>query len=303
MDCSETREVELMRIRLNAIRIENTHLEQELECLTRSESAQENEEREEADQRQSIDRQSKTTALAQLSVMEELAQLKAAKEETEIGLKAIVADNLHIKLALQGLMARLDIAPKKDDPAKLPAQPEHNIDRETPQSHTIEGTLVFDDGPNSWHECDTRRRIRSLLGDADAAMQQAQKEEGTMTVLFKELSEMTKPQRTSTRIIREPSKTIKNEHIFSATEMLLHGKRRLHRVDVSVDSDSFFIGTSRFASDSIFIKTCDTTLFHGNPSERCCVAIASAKGTILLQTQSQAQRLRFVASFRNTPVN
>ena len=154
MDNTETRDVELLRLRLDAIRTENTRLEQELECLTRSESAQENEEKEEA--------------IAQLSVMEELEQLKAAKEDTEIELKAIVADNQHIKHALHALAERLKAAPKEDETVELPTQAERSIDGETPS--TIERTFVFEDGPNSWNERDTQRRLRFLFGDADTAI-------------------------------------------------------------------------------------------------------------------------------------
>jgi len=105
------------------------------------------------------------------------------------------------------------------------------------------------------------------------------------------------PNRTELKIkVKKP----KEPEIVSAN-MCLHGNNEKREVSVTLDASGIAIRKSGanvehfFAFEDIYaIHVGSTALFSGRPPEECCLALLSAKGTILLQAQSTNQRDQFI---------
>merc|ERR1712096_485788 len=96
--------------------------------------------------------------------------------------------------------------------------------------------------------------------------------------------------------VKEPQEP----EIVSAS-MSLHGNNEQRAVSVTLDASGIAIRKSGantehfFAFEDIYaIHVGSTSLFSGKPPEDCCLALLSAKGTILLQAQSINQRNQFI---------
>eukprot|EP01083_Nonionella_stella_P056894 149594_1 len=92
------------------------------------------------------------------------------------------------------------------------------------------------------------------------------------------------------------------DDVASVSEMLLHGKGKTYRVQVRLGENEIFIGNERFAYNDIYkVNIGDENMFCGNPSKHCCMAILTAKGTVLLQTKSQKERDFWINALEDKP--